>query len=26
MDEEMANSIWKELNEGNPEDWGLGHR
>ena len=24
--EEMANAIWKELNEGNPEDWGLGHR
>ena len=26
VDEEMANAIWKELNEGNPEDWGLGHR
>ena len=26
QDEEVANSIWKELNEGNPEDWGLGHR
>ena len=26
QDEDMANTIWQELNEGNPEDWGLGHR